>query len=255
VNAKKERIDKLMVYQGLSESRNLAQRLIMAGEVFVDGQLVYKPSDSFPFNARITIASQPQYVSRGGIKLEKAFSEFKDIPVKGSVCADVGASTGGFTDCLLQNGALKVYAIDVGYGQLHQSMRDNNAVIVMERTNVKSLVLLPEPIDIVTIDVSFISLGRVFPVIKKWNQEKLMYVIALVKPQFEVGRKIAAVGKGVIRLEKDRQRALDSVIEMAGVEGYQIHGYTESPIQGPKGNVEYLLHLTYNPKGKYKVSE
>ncbi len=248
MKVKKERIDRIMMAQGICESRNIAQRLVMAGEVSVDGQLVHKPSDLFPPDCAITIANQPKYVSRGGLKLEKALSEFNKIEVRGTVCVDIGASTGGFTDCLLQNGAGLVYAIDVGYGQLHQSIRERADVIVMERVNIKNVDKLPQEIDLVTIDVSFISLTRVFPIIKHWNQEKLMHVIALIKPQFEVGKKVAAVGKGVIHHEKDRQKAINAVKDFAGKTGFNQHGVIESPIQGPKGNIEYLLHLSYNPK-------
>ena len=250
MKVKKERIDRIMVSQGISESRNIAQRLVMAGEVSIDGQLVHKPSDLFPEDCVINIANQPKFVSRGGLKLEKALSVFNEINVDGKICADVGASTGGFTDCLLQNGARKVYAIDVGYGQLHQSLRGRDDVVLMERVNVKNVDKLPEEIDLVTIDVSFISLSRVFPVIKDWNHEKWMDVIALIKPQFEVGKKIAAAGKGVIHHEKDRQKAIDAVIDSAEKTGFVNHRISESPIQGPKGNIEYLLHLSYNPKVK-----
>jgi 23S rRNA (cytidine1920-2'-O)/16S rRNA (cytidine1409-2'-O)-methyltransferase len=245
---KKDRIDRIMVLQGICESRNIAQRLVMAGEVSVDGQLVYKPSDQYPEDCAIILANQPKYVSRGGLKLEKALAVFEEVEVEGKVCADVGASTGGFTDCLLQNGARVVYAIDVGYGQLHQSIREHKDVIVMERVNIKKVDTLPEEIDLVAIDVSFISLSRVFPIIKNWNKEKLMRVIALIKPQFEVGKKVAAAGKGVIHHEKDRQKAIDAVIDSAEHDGFINLGIIESPIQGPKGNIEYLLYLAYNPK-------
>jgi len=236
-----------MVTHGLADSRNIAQRLVMAGEVSIEGQLVHKPSEAFPQNSHITIANQPKYVSRGGLKLEKALVTFKEVIVEGAICADVGASTGGFTDCLLQQGAKQVYAIDVGYGQLHQSIRNHSDVVVMERTNVKDVDALPTDIDLVTIDVSFISLRRVLPIVAGWNHKRLLQVIALIKPQFEVGRKIAAAGKGVIRNEKDRLNAINAAIEAAQKSGFDSQGYTESPIKGPKGNVEYLLHLTYNP--------
>ena len=248
MSKKKQRIDILLADRGITESRNIAQRLVMAGEVFVDGQLVHKPSEQFAENCQITLAAQPRYVSRGGLKLEKAFADFNDIEIENKICADVGASTGGFTDCLLKKGARKVYAIDVGYGQLHQSLRGHDDVVVMERINIKKVATLPDEIDIVTIDVSFISLDRVFPIIKNWNKEKEMTVIALIKPQFEVGKKIAAEGKGVIRKQKNRQQAIDAVRTQAIGLGYKIHNMTESPIQGPKGNIEYLLHLSYNPK-------
>jgi 23S rRNA (cytidine1920-2'-O)/16S rRNA (cytidine1409-2'-O)-methyltransferase len=160
---------------------------------------------------------------------------------------DIGASTGGFTDCLLQNGAEKVYAVDVGYGQLHQSLRKNSRVINMERMNVKDVKEFPEPIDLVTIDVSFISLNRIFPIVKNWHDQKKIRVIALIKPQFEVGRKIAAKGKGVIRSDKDRQKAVKDILFKARDEGFNVLGMVKSPIKGPKGNVEFLVYLAFDP--------
>ncbi len=250
MTSKKQRIDKLMVDKGMIESRNKAQRLVMAGEVFVDGELVHKPSDQFAVDCTVTIANKPKYVSRGGLKLEKALEVFDEINVTDSVCADIGASTGGFTDCLLQYGAKRVYAIDVGYGQLHIKLREHHKVIVMERTNIKAISKLPEEINLAVVDVSFISLKRVFPVIKGWNIENVLHVIALIKPQFEVGRKIAAAGKGVIRHEKDRKKAIKDVRDAASESAFKIHSMAESPMHGPKGNIEYLLHLSYNPKGR-----
>jgi len=248
---KKQRIDILLANSGLAESRNKAQRLVMAGEVKVDGQLVHKPSELFDFSCNIVIKSKPKYVSRGGLKLEKAITEFKINDIAGKICADIGASTGGFTDCLLQNGAEKVYAVDVGYGQLHQSLRKNSRVIKMERVNVKDVKEFPEPIDLVTIDVSFISLKRIFPIVKNWYEQKRIRVIALIKPQFEVGRKIAAKGKGVIRSDKDRQKAVKDILSKARDEGFNVLGMVESPIKGPKGNVEFLVYLAFDPlKGK-----
>lgn len=244
---KKQRIDILMVEHGLAESRNKAQRLVMAGEVSVDGQMVHKASELFSIESEITIANKPLYVSRGGLKLEKAINTFNLGDLHGLVCADIGASTGGFTDCLLQNGAQKVYAIDVGYGQLHQSLRDDPRVVEMERQNIKTVELLPEEIDLVVIDVSFISLKRVLPVVTGWNKQKEMRLVALVKPQFEAGKKIAAAGRGVIRKEEDRERVLNEIIEFSNKTGFVVLEQTVSPIQGPKGNIEYLLHLTYNP--------
>ncbi|MCD6356615.1 MAG: TlyA family RNA methyltransferase [Anaerolineaceae bacterium] len=243
---KKERIDILMVKMGLVESRNKAQRMIMAGEISANGQKVHKPSEKFALSSEISIAAKPKYISRGGLKLEKALKEFS-IDVKGKICVDIGASTGGFTDCLLQNGAVRVYAIDVGYGQLHQSLRGNSAVINMERTNIKDVSTLREKIDLITIDVSFISLKKIFPIMKKWTNDKKIDIIVLIKPQFEVGRKIAAKGKGVIRNEKDRQQAVNNVLSAAQREGFEFHGITESPIKGPKGNVEYLAFFSFFP--------
>ncbi len=248
---KKQRIDILLANSGLVESRNKAQRLVMAGEVKVDGQLVHKSSELFDFSCNIVIKSKPKYVSRGGLKLEKAITEFKINDIAGKICVDIGASTGGFTDCLLQNGAEKVYAVDVGYGQLHQSLRKNSRVIEMERVNVKDVKGFPEPIDMVTIDVSFISLRRIFPIVKNWYEQKKIRVIALIKPQFEVGRKIAAKGKGVIRSDKDRKKVVNDILSKARDEGFYVLGVVESPIKGPKGNVEFLVYLVFDPlKGK-----
>ena len=252
MNVKRERIDKLIVEHGFAESRSIAQRLVMAGEISVDGQLVHKSSDLYPEDCKITLAQGPKYVSRGGLKLEKALDSFTSVQVNGKTCVDIGASTGGFTDCLLQNGAVKVYAIDVGYGQLHQSLRTDARVVVMERTNIKDISGFGEDVGLVVVDVSFISLKRVLPVVIAWNKAVPLEMIALIKPQFEIGKKIAAAGKGVIRNEKDRQTAIDSVRAYALSLGMQIHGITESPIQGPKGNIEYLLHLSYNPDVKGK---
>ena len=244
---KKQRIDILMANFGLAESRNKAQRLVMAGEVKVDGQLVHKSSESFDSSCHITIKSKPKYVSRGGIKLEKAITEFNIDDIAGSICVDIGASTGGFTDCLLQNGAEKVYAVDVGYGQLHQSLRKNPRVVEMERVNVKDVKGFPEPVELVTIDVSFISLKRIFPIVYNWSKQKKIRVIALIKPQFEVGRKIAAKGRGVIRSDKDRQEVVKDILSTARDEGFKVLGVVESPIKGPKGNVEFLTYLVFDP--------
>lgn len=244
---KKQRIDILLVNSGQVESRNKAQRLVMAGEVRVDGQLVHKSSELFDPSSKISIKCKPKYVSRGGLKLEKAITEFNINDIEGKICADIGASTGGFTDCLLRNGAEKVYAVDVGYGQLHQSLRKNPKVIEMERVNVKDVKDFPEPIDMVTIDVSFISLKRIFPIVKNWCKQKKIRVIALIKPQFEVGRKIAAKGKGVIRSDMDRQKVVKDIISTVRDEGFNVLGVTESPIKGPKGNVEFLLYLIFDP--------
>jgi len=244
---KKQRIDILLANSGLVESRNKAQRLVMAGEVKADGQLVHKSSELFDPSCHIAIKSKPKYVSRGGLKLENAIAEFKISDIAGKICVDIGASTGGFTDCLLQNGAEKVYAVDVGYGQLHQSLRKNPKVIKMERVNIKNVKGFPETIELVTIDVSFISLRRIFPIVKKWCKQKEVRVIALIKPQFEVGRKIAAKGKGVIRSDNDRQKVVKDILSTARDEGFNVLGVVESPIKGPKGNVEFLTYLVFDP--------
>jgi 23S rRNA (cytidine1920-2'-O)/16S rRNA (cytidine1409-2'-O)-methyltransferase len=239
----KKRIDILMVERGVAESRSLAQRLIMAGEVLADGQLVFKASQTFPEDVQIKIKRKPRFVSRGGYKLERALIEFGFYDLTGKICVDVGASTGGFTDCLLQHGAERVYAVDVGYGQLHDSLRNSQKVVVMERTNVKNVEGFPEPIDLVVIDASFISLKIILPIIKKWDVENNLNLIALIKPQFEAGRKEAARGKGVIRSEKIRLRVIGEVIEFAQALGFIYHQTIESPIEGPKGNKEFLVYL------------
>lgn len=240
----KKRLDILMVEKGLVESRSLAQRFIMAGEVFVAGQMAHKSSQQFPPNVEIKLKESPAFVSRGGKKLEKALHVFNLDDLHGHVCVDIGASTGGFTDCLLKYHAKKVYAVDVGYGQLHASLRKNPQVIVMERTNVRTIEDFDEPLDLIAIDVSFISLKLILPVVKKWSHCSRLTIIALVKPQFEAGRDVAARGKGVIREECVRERILKDIIRYAKREGFTFHASTESPITGPKGNKEYLIHLT-----------
>ena len=247
---KKQRIDILLFSSGLVESRNKAQRLVMAGEVEVEGQLVHKPSELFEPTCRITLRSKPKYVSRGGLKLEKAINEFHIDDIEDKICVDIGASTGGFTDCLLQHGAIKVYSIDVGFGQLHQSLRDDPRVVEMERVNVKDVGKIPDPVDLVTIDVSFISVKRILPIIKIWANKKIIRVIALIKPQFEVGRIIAAKGKGVVRDKKERDKVVNEILNFAKDEGFDVLAVTESPITGPKGNVEFLAHLLFDPVKK-----
>jgi 23S rRNA (cytidine1920-2'-O)/16S rRNA (cytidine1409-2'-O)-methyltransferase len=239
---KKKRIDLLLVDRGLAESRNRAQRLVMAGEVRVDGEMVYKSSTQVEEDAKIEVKQRPKYVSRGGKKLEAAVMAF-NIQIKGRVCADVGASTGGFTDCLLQNGAEKVYAIDVGYGVLHWDLRKDPRVVVVERTNARYLDRLDEPVDLVTIDASFISLGLILPAVKGWFDNLKGQTVALIKPQFEAGRKAAAVHAGVIKDETVHQRVLEETLADALKLGFWPVGLIPSPIRGPKGNVEFLVDL------------
>ena len=236
-----QRIDLLMVERGLCTSRTEAQRLIMAGEVHVDEQLVTKSGTQVPVQATITIDQGLPFVSRGGFKLEAALDAFA-VPVEHSVIADVGASTGGFTDCLLQRGAQRVYAIDVGYGQLAWSLRNDERVVVMERTNARHLRELPEPIHLATIDVSFISLTLVLPRIRDWLVPGGS-VIALIKPQFEAGR--AQVGKGgVVRDPATHRQVLSRILTWAKQNGLPPQGLIRSPIKGPSGNVEFLAMLT-----------
>ncbi len=239
---KKKRIDMLLVERGLAESRNRAQRLVMAGEVRVDGEMVHKPSTQVAEGAQIEVKARPKYVSRGGKKLEAAIEAFQ-VPVADQVCADVGASTGGFTDCLLQNGAERVYAIDVGYGVLHWKLRQDPRVVVMERTNARYLDTLPEPVSLVTIDASFISLSLILPAVLGWFSEAQGRVLALIKPQFEAGRKAAAVHAGVIKDHAMHTKVLMDTLSDAHALGLWPTGLIPSPIRGPKGNIEFLVDL------------
>ena len=238
----KQRIDLLLVARGLAESRSQAQRLVMAGEVRVDGEMVHKSSVMVAEDAQIVIAQPPQFVSRGGKKLAAALAAF-EAPVLGRVCADVGASTGGFTDCLLQAGAEKVYAIDVGYGILHWKLRQDPRVVVMERTNARYVEILPEPVSLVTIDASFISLVMLLPAVRGWFGDDDGQTLALIKPQFEAGRKAAAVHAGVIKDESVHERVLRETLVEAQRLGFHPVGLIPSPIRGPKGNVEFLVDL------------
>lgn len=247
----KVRVDHLLVERGLAESRNQAQRLVMAGQVRANGQIVSKPSTTMPVEAVLTVDQRPAYVSRGGEKLQAALQAFAVDPA-GKVCADVGASTGGFTDCLLQNEAAKVYAIDVGQGILHWKLRTDPRVVVMEDTNARFQEGLPEAIELVTIDASFISLKLLLPVIKGWFRPVSIAaggeggdVIALVKPQFEAGRSETARGEGVIRDPAVHRQVLQEVSSFALAQGYNIRGLLRSPLLGPKGNTEFLAWMSY----------
>lgn len=241
---KKMRIDILLVERGLAESRSLAQRLVMAGQVRVNGQVVPKPAVTFPPDASIEIDRGARYVSRGGEKLDSALQDF-GIEIAGKVCADVGASTGGFTDCLLQHGAQKVYAIDVGRGILHWKLRQRPDIVVLEGTNARYLKRLPEPVDLVTIDASFISLKILLPVVRDWYRESGGEMIVLIKPQFEAGKSETARGKGVIRDPEVHKQVIYEVLNNAELAGFQIKDLMRSPLLGPKGNVEFLASLTY----------
>lgn len=239
----KVRLDLLLTQLGLVNSRNQAQALIMAGRVQVDGQVVTKAGHPTAPAAAICIGEELPYVSRGGLKLAEALDVFAYEPVN-AMCADVGASTGGFTDVLLQRGAAHVYAIDVGYGQLAWKLRQDKRVTVMERTNARYLNSLPQPIDLVTIDASFISLKLVLPAVKKWLAIPGR-VIALVKPQFEAGK--AQVGKGgVVRSLQTHQQVLENMVAMASQQEFEVLGLTPSPITGPAGNHEFLLYLGWH---------
>jgi 23S rRNA (cytidine1920-2'-O)/16S rRNA (cytidine1409-2'-O)-methyltransferase len=240
---KKIRLDILMTEKKLAESRSLAQRLIMAGQVRVDDQVILKPSTTVNPESAIRVVKSPPYVSRGGEKLAAALEAFP-VQVDNQVCADVGASTGGFTDCLLQHGARTVYAIDVGEGILHWKLRQDRRVVVMEGTNARFLETLPGSVSIVSIDASFISLKILLPVVKKWMEEG-GDVIALVKPQFEAGRSEVARGDGVVRDPEVHQRVLAEITTFAESTGYQVGGVIQSPLLGPKGNVEFLMWLRF----------
>jgi len=239
---KKYRVDLLLVERGLVESRSLAQRLVMAGQVRANGQVVPKPASKVDIASKLTIDHGPRFVSRGGDKLEAAFEAFP-LDVVGLTCADVGASTGGFTDCLLQHGAAKVYAIDVGHGILHWKMRKHPRVVVMEKTNARYVDTLPEPVEFITMDASFISLKTLLPVVKGWGESS--QIIALIKPQFEAGRKEVARGKGVVRDPEIHRKVLFDVLSFMENENFGLQGLIRSPVLGPKGNVEFLVWLTH----------
>ena len=240
----KKRVDVLLTEQGYADSRTKAQAIIMAGQVYVDGQKADKPGISYEETVSIEVRGDVcPYVSRGGLKLEKALRDFGVKP-DGYVCSDSGASTGGFTDCLLQQGASKVFAIDVGYGQLDWKIRSDPRVVVMERTNIRYVTPeeLGEPLDLSVIDVSFISLKIVLPTIKTLLKSDGQ-VLCLIKPQFEAGRE--KVGKkGVVRDPQTHQEVLDMFVELADQLGFKILGLTFSPVKGPEGNIEFLGHLT-----------
>lgn len=248
----KKRLDVLLVERGLAESRAQAQRLIRAGLVRVGGQVADKPGTRMATNVEIALQARPRFVSRGGEKLEAALVRF-GLDVAGAVAADVGASTGGFTDCLLQHGARRVYAIDVGYGQLAWRLRNDPRVVVMERTNARYLESLPEPVDVVTADVSFISLGLILPVAVRWFTPPSPPpvgggVVALIKPQFEAGRR--EVGKGgVVRDPAVHRRVLERVLGIAAELGLGLCGLMPSPLRGPAGNVEFLAWWGFGAGG------
>ena len=240
--SEKVRLDVLLVERKLAPSREVARRLIMAGEVRVDGQVRDKPGTRVPRSVTLTVQQGPRFVSRGGEKLAAALEAFP-VPVAGRVCADVGASTGGFTDCLLQHGAARVYALDVGYGQIAYRLRRDPRVVVMERTNARYVETLPEPIQLLVADVSFISLRYLFPVFGNWLAPRAD-VVTLVKPQFEAGREHVGKG-GVVRDPAVHRRVLEEVLGAAQAQGYGLHGLIRSPLKGPAGNVEFLAWLKW----------
>jgi 23S rRNA (cytidine1920-2'-O)/16S rRNA (cytidine1409-2'-O)-methyltransferase len=238
----KKRLDVLLTEKGLAETRSKAQALIMAGKVRAGGQVVTKAGTQVSPDVEVLLEEDLPYVSRGGLKLAAALDAFALTPA-GMVCADVGASTGGFTDVLLQRGAARVYAIDVGYGQLAWKLRQDERVVALERTNARYLASLPEPIDLVTIDASFISLKLIFPAVVKWLVPGAS-VVALVKPQFEAGK--SQVGKGgVVRDPLVHRQVLENALAAAAASGLSATNLTVSPITGPAGNHEFLLGLGY----------
>ncbi len=250
----KVRLDVLLVERGLADSRAKAQALIMAGQVRVAGQVALKPATPTQPDAPLAVDSGPRFVSRGGEKLAGALDAFA-INVSGFICVDVGSSTGGFTDCLLQYGAAKVYAVDVGKGILHWKLRNDPRVVVMEETNARFVESLPEKIDFVTVDASFISLKTLLPVIKKWFSPSPLTplpkgegnIVALIKPQFEAGKKEVSRGDGVIRDPEIHRRVLMEILEYAQNGGFGLRGLVKSPLLGPKGNAEFLAWMDLHP--------
>lgn len=251
----KNRLDVILTQRGLFSSREKAKASIMAGIVYVDGQKVDKAGTSVDEEADIYIKENLcPYVSRGGLKLEKALQVF-DFHLEQALCADIGASTGGFTDCMLQKGARKVFAIDVGYGQLDWKLRNDERVVNLEKTNVRYLdpETIDPDLDFISIDVSFISLKLVFPVAAKLLGEEGS-IVCLVKPQFEAGRE--QVGKkGIVRDKKVHQEVIEHVIAYGRNNGLFAQGLTYSPVTGAKGNIEYLLHLKKQPGPEISIED
>ena len=241
--AEKVRLDMALVERGISVSRSQAQAMILSKEILVNGQLETKPARMIMEKDDVTVKEKLRYVSRGGLKLEKALRVFP-ISLKGKVCLDIGASTGGFTDCMLQHGAKKVYSVDVGYGQLDYSLRSKESVVCMERYNARNLnrADFDEEIEFASMDVSFISIKLILPALYACMASDAQ-AVALIKPQFEAGRQF--VGKnGVVRDEGVRLAVLEDILQFAAQTGYAICGMDYSPIKGPKGNVEFLLWLS-----------
>jgi 23S rRNA (cytidine1920-2'-O)/16S rRNA (cytidine1409-2'-O)-methyltransferase len=245
----KERLDLLLVSRNLAPSREKAKAVIMSGNVYVDGQKEDKAGSMFQDTVKIEVRGNTlPYVSRGGLKLEKAMTHF-DLSLQGKVCMDVGASTGGFTDCMIQNGAVKVYAVDVGRGQLDWKLRNDPRVVCMEKTNIRYVVPedIQEPVEFSSIDVSFISLTKVLGPVKELLTEN-GEIVCLIKPQFEAGRE--KVGKkGVVRDPAVHGEVIKKVIDWSKELGFGICHLEYSPIKGPEGNIEYLLHLRKNAPG------
>lgn len=248
----KERLDVLLVRRNLAESREKAKAVIMAGIVYVDGQKEDKAGTTFEESVNIEVRGNTlKYVSRGGLKLEKAMTHF-GVTLEGKICMDVGSSTGGFTDCMLQNGAVKVYAVDVGHGQLAWKLRNDERVVCMEKTNIRYVTPedIGDKIAFSSIDVSFISLTKVLEPVKKLLEEDGQ-IVCLIKPQFEAGRE--KVGKkGVVREKSTHLEVIEAVIRYAVGIGFEVLNLEYSPIKGPEGNIEYLLHLQNHAEGMYE---
>ncbi|HEX2944804.1 MAG TPA: TlyA family RNA methyltransferase [Clostridia bacterium] len=241
----KERLDVLLVEKGLFDSRERAKTSIMAGLIFINGERADKPGSSYPVDSEIEVKKNPNpYVSRGGLKLDKAIRHF-GIDLKGKKTMDVGASTGGFTDCMLQNGAERVVAVDVGYGQLAWQLRNDERVLNLERTNIRYVKHedIGMAVDFASIDVSFISLKIVLPAVKQLLKQETGEVLCLIKPQFEAGRE--KVGKhGVVRDIEVHRQVVETIVSFAAGIGFGIRGITFSPIKGPEGNIEYLCYMS-----------
>lgn len=246
----KERLDLLLVNRGLAPSREKAKAMIMEGNVFVENQREDKAGAAFDVNVNIEVKGNTlKYVSRGGLKLEKAMTHF-DISLENSICMDIGASTGGFTDCMLQNGAGRVYAVDVGYGQFAWKLRQDERVICMEKTNIRYVTPadIPDRLDFASVDVSFISLTKVLSPAKELLREN-GEMVCLIKPQFEAGRE--KVGKkGVVREKSVHLEVIGKIISFAREQGFSVLHLEHSPIKGPEGNIEYLVHLRKDAKGE-----
>ncbi len=251
----KTRLDLFLVEKGLAESRSSAQRMIMAGTVRINGQVVLKAAGNVIEGDEVNVDQPPRFVSRGGEKLQGALAAFGKENLEGLTCVDVGASTGGFTDCLLQHGAKRIFAVDVGYGILHWKLRQDTRVVVMEKTNARFIKEFPEKIDLVTIDASFISLRTLLPVVKTWFKGMPGEVIALIKPQFEAGKKDAARGEGVIRDPEIHKRILEEILKLVVAQDFSVQGLIRSPLTGPKGNIEFLIHLKTDSVSNQEIQQ
>jgi 23S rRNA (cytidine1920-2'-O)/16S rRNA (cytidine1409-2'-O)-methyltransferase len=253
----KERLDVLLVERGLAPSREKAKTLIMAGDVFVNGQREDKPGTTFSEEKITSLEVRGEklpYVSRGGLKLEKAVKNF-DFSLKDKVCMDIGASTGGFTDCMLQNGASKVYSVDVGHGQLDWKLRSDERVVCMEKTNFRYMVRddIGDDLDFASCDVSFISLTKILLPARRLLKD-CGEMVCLIKPQFEAGKE--KVGKkGVVRDPKVHEEVVHRIIDFTAIAGFEVLHLDFSPIKGPEGNIEYLVHIRKNPEMNEEVAE